>query len=114
MLTMMTMTIERLNEMYREVRELFAPGIERVRWIAVLNEVHEFIDDSEDDCKECRDLAFDRDLDNQVLGVYKDLNRLDEYKRTSALVSRWAYLDANCTLDDPCIECRREMQRQGP
>lgn len=60
MLQTMTITTDILNGMYAEVRERYEPG-NRLRWIAVLNEIHEHFVHESNDCQRCIELAEDSD-----------------------------------------------------
>jgi len=60
MLQTMTITTETLNGMYTEVRERYGPG-DRLKWIAVLNEIHEHFEHENNDCQRCIELAEDSD-----------------------------------------------------
>lgn len=49
-------------------------------------------------------------LDEQVLDAYARIFALPADQIAAALLAHWEALKQNCTKEQPCIECLREMR----
>lgn len=54
----------------------------------------------------------EQDLDEQVLNTYKEIFSLPSPASIEVLHAYWRMLAENCTPENPCIECRREIKAQ--
>jgi len=53
--------------------------------------------------------------DNHLLSIYQGIFSSDtEQELVTALTDWWSFLNEICTEDNPCSECRREREREGP
>jgi hypothetical protein len=52
----------------------------------------------------------DKTLDHTVLNMYDYIFSRPVAEQSSLLNAWWALLGATCTPDEPCIECRRELE----
>jgi hypothetical protein len=48
-------------------------------------------------------------LNDQVTAIYEEIDGVDgDEQRVRALRTWWKFLEETCTVDKPCIECRRD------